>query len=837
MEKGQSVVKRTLFSWVSSTSLKLQFSLIFIAIFMVVVRVFPLEMQKRIINEAIILKKFDLLLIYCLCYLLAVTAASGLKYISIIIQTQISQQAMADMRKKLYSHIISLPLDFFRKTQPGLVVNSLVSELNVPSNFVGMAIAVPVINILTLLAFAGYLFYLNPLLAIISFSIYPIIIFLVPILQKRANLANKERVDLSRKLSGRIAESISGIHEIHGSGSYGIENGKFSTLVKKLLKVRVVWTRYREGVKVTNNFFTSLGPLIIFILGGYLTINGRLDLGALVAFLSAQEKLYTPWKELLEFYQVYQNATVTYNRTMKYFDSDIECTIEPIDRNTYALTGRLEVKNLSFVTEDGIRLLSDINFSLHPGEHLALIGFSGSGKSTLAKCIGQLYAYSDGQAFLDNKEISTLTKLDIARNIGFVPQEPFMFEGTVEENLLYSCEAIHGDDNEGLNVCKPGLDDMIRLLQQTGTFTDVLRFGLSTILNRDKDQDLAERIIRVRKQFQGTFEEDLKGHIEFFQEDKYLYHLSIAENLLFGTPRQQSYAGKNLLNNAIFNDFLNQADLTRPLLKLGAQLTEQTLDILGDLTPNPALYEKSPIAPEELDSFKDLAKRLKTTKLHQLTSEDKDQLLALALRFTPGKHKMVTLPDMLENLILEGRALFKDMVAERKTEDFTCYDEAEYIFSQPILNNIFYGKVTSSALHVQEKINKCIVQLLIEEDLLDQIIENGLRYEVGTKGENLSGGQKQKLAIARVLLKDTKVLIMDEATSALDNKSQTRIQHLLETRLKGKTTLISVIHRLDIIKNYDKVAVMKSGKIVEFGPYEELISRKGVLYELVSGKK
>ncbi len=78
---------------------------------------------------------------------------------------------------------------------------------------------------------------------------------------------------------------------------------------------------------------------------------------------------------------------------------------------------------------------------------------------------------------------------------------------------------------------------------------------------------------------------------------------------------------------------------------------------------------------------------------------------------------------------------------------------------------------------------------------------------------------------------------MDEATSALDNKSQTRIQNLLETRLKGKTTLISVIHRLDIIKNYDKVAVMKTGKIIEFGPYKELMSKKGVLYELVSGKK
>ena len=837
MEKAPSVVKRTLFSWVGSSSRPLQASLIFIAIIMVAVRVFPLEMQKRIVNEAIILKKFDLLLLYCLGYLLAVSAASGLKYLAIIIQTHISQQAMADMRKSLYSYIISLPLDFFRKTQPGLVVNSLVAELNVPSNFVGMAIAVPVINILTLVAFAGYLFYLNPLLAIISFSIYPIIIFLVPILQKRANVANKKRVDLSRKLSGRIAESISGIHEIHGSGAYSIENNKFSELVNKLLKIRVIWTRYREGVKVTNNFFTSLGPLIIFILGGYLAINGRLDLGALVAFLSAQEKLYTPWKELIEFYQVYQNATVTYSRTMRYFDTEGAVALEPYGRETYKLTGRIDVKNLSFITEDGIRLLSDINFSLQPGEHLALIGFSGSGKSTLAKCIGQLYAYSDGQVLVDNWKISTLSKLDIARNIGFVPQEPFMFKGTVEENLLYSCEAIQDENDEKINGCNTELDDMARILQQTGTFTDILRFGLSTILSRENDLDLANKIVKVRKKFQGSFEEDLIGYIEFFKEDKYIHHISVAENLLFGTPRQQSYSGKNLLNNKKFRDFLFQADLTRPLIKLGAQLTEQTLDILGNLTPNPAIFEKSPISPEELDPFKKLAERLETAKLHNLSDEDKDQLLALSLKFTPGQHKMVALPDMLESLILEGRALFKDTVAKKNKNEFTCYDEEEYIFSQPILNNIFYGKVTSSALHAQERINMCIMQLLIEEDLLDRIIENGLQYDVGSKGENLSGGQKQKLAIARALLKNPKILIMDEATSALDNKSQTRIQNLLETKLKGKTTLISVIHRLDIIQNYDKIAVMKAGKIIEFGPYEELITRQGVLYELVSGKK
>ncbi|MGD8365416.1 MAG: ATP-binding cassette domain-containing protein, partial [Desulfobacterales bacterium] len=110
-------------------------------------------------------------------------------------------------------------------------------------------------------------------------------------------------------------------------------------------------------------------------------------------------------------------------------------------------------------------------------------------------------------------------------------------------------------------------------------------------------------------------------------------------------------------------------------------------------------------------------------------------------------------------------------------------------------------------------------------------------FEVGSKGDRLSGGQRQKLSIARALLKKPPVLIMDEATSALDNKSQARIQNLLENRWKGKSTLISVVHRLDIIKNFDKVAVMKAGKILETGTYAELIAKKGLLYELEYGKK
>jgi ABC-type multidrug transport system fused ATPase/permease subunit len=836
MKKAEvPVVKRSLFSWVFAGNAKLQITLLFIIVVMVFARVLPLEMQKRIVNEAINLRDIDLLFMYCGIYLVAVIFFSALKYLTNVIQTLITQRTTARMRKELYHHILTLPLSFFRNTQPGAVVNSLITELAMPGNFVGMAITAPVTSVLTLLTFAGFLFLLNPLLAAVSLSIYPIVVFLVPVLQKGVNRANKKRVDAARQLSSRIAESITGIHEIHGNGAYSIENRKYDNMVDRLLKIRIVWSLYRFAVKTSNSFFVSLGPFIVFILGGYLTIKGQLELGALVAFLSAQEKLYDPWKELIEFYQVYQDGAVNYKRTMEFFDLMPEHAIEPEDRKAFDLDGSIAVKDMSFVTDSGIRLLDGINLSLNSGEHLALVGFSGSGKSTLALCIGQLYKYTGGHVLVGEKEVSDLTKKDIVNNFGFVAQNPFIFDGTIEENILYSCRAKvdgNGQNREGL----PNLDDIIAVLHQTGIFVDVLGFGLNTILAHDQQKELVEVLIRVRENFQRDFGDELADYVEFFDENLYLYNSSVAENLIFGTPNKDTFGDAKLSKNEYFLNFLNRADLTRPLLSMGAELTRQTVDILGNLPPDAIFFEQSPIGPDELDEFKVLAERLKRMKLHELTDEDREKLLELALRFVPGVHKMVALPAILENLILEGRALFREKISADDPDAVTFYQLTEYIHSQTILNNIFFGKTKETNPEAQEKIYQSINQLLIEEDLLETIIEIGMYFQVGSKGDKLSGGQRQKLAIARVFLKRPKILIMDEATSALDNKSQARIQNLLETRWKKKSTVISVVHRLDTIKNYDCVAVMKAGKILEMGTYDELMARKGMLYELV-GKK
>lgn len=831
------VVKRSLPSWIRSSNLKLQALLLLVILITVFARVIPLEMQKRIVNEAIRFGEIQLLFLYCGFYLAAVVVATGLKYLISALQNLIGERALADMRKALYHHILTLPLNFFRKTQPGLVVSSLITELASAGNFVGMSIGVPVASILTLFAFAGYLIWLNPLLAGISLSIYPMVLILLPRLQHQANKANKRRVDTTRTLSGKIGEAISGIHEIHGNGSYRIENHRYGKMIEKLYKIRIVWNLYKFSVKSVNNFFANLSPFLVFIVGGYLAIKGRLDLGALVAFISAQEKIYDPWKELIAFYQVYQDASVRYKRTMEYFDELPEHALEPDGREPYELEGSIEVKDLSFEAEGGIRLLDGINLSLKPGEQLALVGFSGSGKSTLAQCVGQLYKYTGGHILLGGEEVADLSKKDMIHNIGFVSQTPFTFEGTIKDNVLYSYASKLDSDEIGESDAMLSLDDMIEALQQTGIFVDVLRFGLNTILVYDEHQDLASKIVRVRDHFNQEFGEELADYVEFFTEDNYLYHSNIAANLTFGSPNVESFTLQNLAVNDYFLRFLDKADLTRTLLTLGAELCRQTVDILGNLPPEKVFFEQSPIRADELDEYKMLVTRLAKTKLHHLSPDDRTGLLRLALRFIPGIHKMVGMPGILEELILEGRALFKESISRDDPGALTFYQASEYIYSQTILDNIFFGKTKTVNPQAEEKIDQSIIQVLIEEDLLETIVEIGMEFQVGSKGDRLSGGQRQKLAIARVFLKAPRVLIMDEATSALDNKSQARIQSLLDTRWKGQSTLIAVVHRLDIIKSYDKIAVMKAGRIGEMGTYDDLIAKKGMLHELIYGKK
>jgi len=833
------VTEKSLFFWAFRGNLKLQMILLLVIILIVASRVLPLEMQKRIVNEAIALRNTQSLILYCGIYLLAVTTTSILKLATNYLQALIGEKAMVTMRKELYHHILTMPLGFFRTTQPGMVVSSLMTELSAAGTFAGQAFAVPVTNVLTLLAFAGYLLSLNSKLAMATLLIYPIAVFVVPLLQKRANTANKKRVDLSRETSSQIAESISGISEIQVHGAYQQENHKFDLLVEELKKTRIRWSLFRFAIKTTNNYFVSLGPFIVFIFGGYLVMHGELELGAMVAFLSAQEKLYDPWKELIAFYQTYQDASIRYTRTMEYFDKAPEFQIEHQLTDIAKLNNDIEVNDLAFETSDGHKLLKGVSFSLAGGEHLAIVGFSGSGKSTLVQCIGKMYQYTRGSITIGGREVSSLSKAEIIGNIGYISQNPFIFTGSIKENLLYAHQATQPETvhtiQDTIYENEPDLDRMILVLQQAGLFVDVMRFGLDSLIDPD-DQKMINTIIRIRMTFRDDFGDILQDYVEFFDQQSYHLNSTVAENLIFGTATDKNFEYHLLPDNDKFRVFLTEGNLLQPLFDLGIELAEQAIDILGGIDTLDIFFENSPVPADKLEECQKVLNHLRKKQPSTLSSKDQSFLLSLALNFTPAIHTMTPLRENFKSMILHARNEFPDWCDKVVPGLFQFYENKKYIHGQSILNNIFFGKTKSDLAHAQEKINQAVIHLLIEDQCLEKIASIGMHFQVGSTGDRLSGGQRQKLAIARVLIKQPAVVIMDEATSALDNKSQTRIQRLIETRWKDKLTVIAVIHRLDTIQTFDKIAVMKAGKLVEWGTYSELTDKKGILHELIYGK-
>jgi putative ABC transport system ATP-binding protein len=553
---------------------------------------------------------------------------------------------------------------------------------------------------------------------------------------------------------------------------------------------------------------------------------------------------------------MHQDAQVRYRQIMETFDSEEQPLLDmPESIETVTLQGKIEAHNLGFKINDDVHLLEEISFDLEAGKHLALIGFSGSGKSTLSHLLSQLLHYTEGSLRIDGHEIRNLSKLDIAQNISVVSQHPFIFSGTVNDNLLYSCDALRF---AGKRAELPDRVKVLDIVRSVGLEADVIRWGFSSVVPLEKARLLADKILSMRRIIHDTLRNQFDGIVEFYDAESFLEYSTIGQNIIFG-EYTDNYNSDYLITRKSFQSFLQKTDLGNTLVVLGFNIAETTVTLLRDMHEDEFFFQGSPMEPHEYDEYADLVKKLKKSDPADLRQQEKNTLLKLALLYIPGKHKIFTIPESLRTVIVAARHRFlrdvesinieqcKDGTIQqqilpldesqkskkRKTAVFTPFCTSQYLFNHTLLDNVLFGTVIDRDA-IRSNLGELALRHFSEQGLLDEIIEIGLAFNVGSKGDNLSGGQKQKVALARALLKQTPLLILDEATASLDNQSQTRIQKFIDHRLKGNTTVVAVVHRLDMISEYDHIIVMKAGKIVESGTYDNLLREKGVLYELVN---
>ena len=843
-----------------------------------------LDLPKTIINEAIDtdtsafpvdvlgyeLGQIEYLLMLCTAFLGLVLVNGGFKYVINVYRGVVGERMLRRLRYDLFVRVLRFPLPQFRRTSQGELISMIVAETDPLGGYMGDSIGLPAFQGGMLVTLLAFMFVQDPLLGAAAVALYPIQAWLIPKLQKKLNLKKKERVRLARALSERIGEVVTGIREVHTHDTSCFERAGYTERVGEIYRVRVQIYRLKFFIKFVNNFIAQITPFFFYSLGGYLVIEGDLTFGSLVAVIAAYEKLADPWKELLNFYQIKEDARVKYELLRESFEVPgmLEPALIDAEPETRApIVGDLVASNLDLKEEDEGETTFPGGLSLTAGlpASLAIVGGQNSGSDRLAHVIAGLKRPETGKLLAGALDLTAAPESVTGRQVAYVGSETSLFSGTLRDNLLYSLKHrptrdadydksgfarwerrrseaagagnslhdVRADwiDYEGADIEDAGAVNAraIEVLSIAGMDEDIYQLGLQSSVDPEAAPALARGVLEARGMLRERLDDPgIAPLVELFDRDAYNVNMTVAENLLFGTPKDRTFDPENFAGNVYVRKVLDDLGLTEDFIGIGRQVAALMVDLFADVAPGSELFEQfSFISAEDLPVFRSLLARAGSGRPDALGDEDRTMLLSLPFKLVPARHRLGLIDEpMQKRLVIARRRFSEGFGADQTPIEF--FDPERYNSSVSILDNILFGRLAYGRQRSAQRIGALIGEVVDALDLRRAITECGLDYPVGIAGSRLSTAQRQKLAVARSVLKRPDVLVVDRATAALDASAQARIFDNLLKEFESRT-LIWVLHRASLAERFDEAIVLEGGKVVEQGKFEEL-NRPGTVF-------
>ena len=846
-----------------------------------------LDLPKSIINEAIggrdfprailgyELGQIPFLLLLCGIFLALVFINGGFKYFVNVYRGVIGERMLRRLRYLLFGRVLRFPLSQFRKTSQGEIVSMITAETELLSGFIGECISLPAFQGGTLLTILIFMFIQDPILGLAAIALYPIQTYVIPKLQRRVNILRKERTVKVRKLSERIGEVVTGIREVHAHDTSQYELADFSERVGEIYGIRYQTYKLKFFIKFINNFLAQVTPFFFYSIGGYLVIKGDLSFGALVAVLAAYKDMSDPWKELLTYYQIQADARVKYDLLVETFQPAgmlAEKTLSGDVVDDRPLLGELVAANVDLSEEEegeGV-FAGNLSMRVRLPQRVALLGGHGSGRERFAAIVTGVSKPRTGSVSINGVDVTQAPESVTGRRTAYVGQEPSLRSGTLRENLYYCLKhrpvtpwkydeeqrkvvdrkrqdsrlAANSDadlnadwiDYEAVGVENPAAltERALEVLAVAEMDDDIYHFGLQGTLDPQSKPELAARILEAREALKlRLVDPEIGSLVELFDREKYNDNMTVAENLMFGTPRDDSLAADQLADNVYVRRVLQESGLIAPFLAMGRQIAAVMVDLFADVEPDSPLFEQfSFISADDLPEFKSLLARTVDGDLENLEENDRRLLLTLPFKLIPARHRLGLVTDDLMLRLLEARRLFARGFGDGPPEvDF--FDAESYSESLSIQDNILFGRLAYGKPRAAATIGALIGEVVEKLDLRHPIMERGLDFSIGISGARLTAAQRQKLAIARSVLKRPDVLVLDEATAILDGPSQSAVMRNLFEEFQGRA-LIWLVHRASLGKEFDHTVILERGKFLEQGPFTELDRPGSVLSELVS---
>lgn len=874
-------LERSMYSFVLRYSGRQQLYILIFVVFSWPIGFMLLDLPKQIINRALgagqdvysmavlglaeipfAISQSSFLVVLCITFLALVVVNNGLKFHINTTKGRTAERLLRRLRYALFSRVLRFPIPHFKRASQGEVISMITAESEPIGAFFVGAVVDPIFQGGLLLVAIGFIIVQDPMLGLAAAAFYPLQIYVVPRLQKKVSALGKARLRQIRHLSDHVGETVGGIVDIHANDTSNLELTRFADRLGNIYNIRFEIFQRKYLIKFLNNFLDKLAPFLFYLFGGLLVIDGKLDIGQLVAVIGAHREMSSPWKEMLNWYQQQADARVKYEQVVSQFEVPdmLEDDLQHADPDVdLKFEGEIELANVSLVDEDEVRRLANLSLKFPIDGNVAVAGAGNSGREYLGMLLARLAVPSSGQLKVAGHDIVALPESVTGRRLTYVSSAPFMQSASVRNNLLYGLKyrplgPADYDDEEAPARAKDfveaagagnidfdyradwidyeaaGVTDasalfarMIEILEIVELSDDIYNLGLRGTIDPDLRPDIAEAALKAREGLGGSLEEDsYRGLVEKFDRATYNTNASVAENMLFGTIVGDVFDHDMMAENDYVIEVLREADLIDDMLKAGREVAETMIEIFADLPPGHEFFEQySFISSEDLPEFKTLLSRTDKHGFEDMRPEDRAALLSLPFKVITAQHRLGVVGEDLQAKILKAREIFAEKLPEELTGSVEFFDPERYNATASLQDNILFGKLVYGQAEGGKRIGALIAETLDKLGLRGAVLEAGLEFEVGVGGARLSSGQRQKLGIARALLKRSDMIILSEATSALDPSAQDRLtDRVLEAR--EKRGIVWIVNRVAMASKFDRVVVLDDGRVAEEGSYDEL---------------
>ncbi|MFI5367230.1 MAG: ABC transporter ATP-binding protein, partial [Candidatus Binatia bacterium] len=352
---------------------------------------------------------------------------------------QAGHRLIFDLRYALYQHIQGMSHSFFDQRRSGAIVARFVSDIQLAQNFVGSALTNVWMDGASLGFVVWILFVLERRLAWVALGVIPFYVALIRYFSPRIKAASQSVQEMLEDFSGELQEKIAAAAVVKAFGREQHEARRFYDNSQTLLDLTLRNVALSSGSMAATTLLTTVAPLIVVWAASTMILHGTMSVGTMIAFYAYLGSLYLPLQRFSELSVVIANSLAAIDRIFEFFDIRPEVVEAHDAQRLERVAGRVTFRDVTFsyAARNGHPALRAINLDVASGETVALVGRSGAGKSTLVSLIPRFYDVSAGAVCIDGVDVRRVTLASLRAQIGIVPQDPILFSGTLQENLLY----------------------------------------------------------------------------------------------------------------------------------------------------------------------------------------------------------------------------------------------------------------------------------------------------------------------------------------------------------------------------------------------------------------